>query len=187
MPLRVNFDSRALTFRAFLPINSTMSLDQIALLFILKNMGRVEDVKKHLIASLRELTLAMGSSLAIVNQTASEHGLNRKFPLAETLIKKADSLLQFASEMFPTPDEAARLKSEVLSSVIAILDEESARLADHPAPSSELQREALASIRKALAKRLARDDAPARTTENAAENDALSTHDKSHLKRPIAI
>lgn len=164
-----------------------MSLDQIALLFILKNMGRVDEVKKHLIASLRELTLAMGSSLAIVNQTASEHGLNRKFPLAEVLIKKADTLLQYASAMLPAPDEADRLKVEVLSSVIAILDEESARLAKHPTPSSELQREALSSIRKALAKRLARDDQTApRERDEDEKNDALSTHDKSHTKHYAA-
>lgn len=164
-----------------------MSLEQLALIFILKNMGRVDDVKKHLIASLREMTLAVASSFEIINQTASEHNLGAKFPLAEILIKKADAILHYACAKIPAPDEAARLKAEVLNSVIDILDEESTKLKNNPGPSSALQREALVSIRKALAKRLQGDGAAGNSAAEEPENDALSTLAGIPSKRSAAL
>jgi hypothetical protein len=167
-----------------------MSLEQLALIFILKNMGRVEDVKKHLVASLREMTLAMASSLAIINQTATEHNLVGRFPLADTLIKKIDVLLQYACSLMPAPNESARLKAEVLGSVIDILDEESTRLKRLPDASSAIQRKALLSLRKALANRLqggSGSENDANDLVDNAENDASSTPFSSPTKRPASF
>lgn len=131
---------------------------ELAFLFLMRHAGRLDEIKKHLIASVREMTLAFASSFDIINEAAAKNNLDATFPLAESLFKKADFLIRYACEKLPAPaSQTEALKNEVLRSILTVLDEESSRLAASPHAEALVQARALKALKCSLAKKLGAD------------------------------
>jgi hypothetical protein len=136
-----------------------MTLEKILLTLFLKHVHQFEDVKKHLISGLKEFTLAASSSLEIVQEAAHEQNLIEKAPFLDAALTRIDTLLKYALDLFPEnlapAFDTARLKTELLKSIVAIIDEEIQSLDTESShdEKADLQRQALVAIKAALLKR----------------------------------
>lgn len=136
-----------------------MNLEKIGLLLFLKYMRQIEDVKKHLVGALREVLLALSSSLDIANAAATEKGLNEKSPLVETFFSKMETLITFSLKQLPESrkadtSEINALKTEVFNAVLCVINDEIDILTRLKTPNTTIQIEALDAIRRALMGRI---------------------------------
>lgn len=132
-----------------------MNLDKLGLVFFINYFNQIDSVKKHLTNSLRELLLAMSSTLDIVQQTAERNRVFNRIDLASLPLKRIDSLLQFAVQRLaasptPVPPDARHLKEHVVESIIAVIDEEIDSLSSRLSPRNQLKIEALGTVKQVL-------------------------------------
>jgi hypothetical protein len=122
-------------------------------------MRQIEDVKKHLVSALREVLLALSSSLDIANAAATEKGLNEKSPLIETFFSTMDTLITFSLKQLPESHKADvseidALKTEVFNAVLCVINDEIDVLTRLKTHNTTVQIEALDAIRRALISRI---------------------------------
>jgi hypothetical protein len=140
-----------------------MNLDRLGLMFFINYFNQIDSVKKHLTNSLRELLLAMSSTLDIVQQTAERNRVFNRIDIAAMPIKRIDALLQFAVQRLaatpaPATPDTRRLKEHVVESIISVIDEEIDSLSSRLSPRNQLKIEALGTVKQVLRGHLNIDD-----------------------------
>jgi len=140
-----------------------MNLEKLGLILFIKYMRQFEVVKHHLVSSIRELLLAMSSTLELTNQITTDNFLLRRFSPLEATFKKIDSILNYSIEQLEikkeadNSDQTINLKDNIVESIITVIDEEIDKLSDSKSLNKDLKVEALFTVKDVLKQHINND------------------------------
>lgn len=144
-----------------------MNFEKLGLYAFLKYYQQLDTAKGHLTASLRELLLAMSSSVEVVQNQVQETPLLKHLEVVPSFLKKAQSLLETSVQFLPKPvqpkithvqnDEAHQYKKDVIEAIVDVVDEEMERLQNLPHPEMRLRLDALQAVKVVMLKHLGLD------------------------------
>ena len=137
-----------------------MNLEKLGLVIFLKYYKHFTEVKKHIIGSVREILLATSASIDLTNYITAENFILRRFQTVDNVLHLLSSMVKFsANQLEPAldhgpKDDFVKLKTEVVDSIIAAIDEEIEAVVDCPDTNKQLKIDALMTIRKVLLKQM---------------------------------
>lgn len=142
-----------------------MNLEKLGLILFIKYLRQFEGVKKHLLASLRELLMAMSSTLSISNQITSDNFILGRIHTLETTFRKIDSALNYSIKQLETKPSPAtepnnHLKDNIVESIVSVINEEIEKIAESSSINKDLKIEALDTVKKVLNNHLNGNDEP---------------------------
>lgn len=126
-------------------------------------MKQFDELKSHLLGSFRELLLALSSSFEILDKVSGD-SKNIHVQSFQDIFQKLDLILRNAAEGLSGQDEQEQnisnnsYKSEVLQSIVDILDSEIETVSENQPNNFMLKVEALQSIKAVLLKNMDRVD-----------------------------
>lgn len=134
-----------------------MGLENLGLLLFIKYVKQIDSVKRHLMGSFREFILALNASFDILSSATAQIPFINQAGSLSTVLKRIDEVIKYAAHELEklAPDERdetshAKLKKEVLDSILDIIDEEIMSLSIKPTRHTQLKKEALQAIKKAF-------------------------------------
>lgn len=136
-----------------------MSLEKLGLLFLINYFNQLGEVKNHVLLALKEILLAVQSSVEIFNQSARQPLLGNKTEFLDPLFSQVNRVLNFTIEKV-APDgvsqmpsyfpEGMKLKEHIVSSIISAIDDEIENTREPVSEKSKLKVEALQTVRQVL-------------------------------------
>lgn len=152
-----------------------MNFDKWGLVFFINYFNQVDSVKKHLLGSLRELLLALSSTVEILQKTTERNRLFNRSDWPALPLKQIDGLIQLAVSKIQAPAvtqasvDTKKLKAHVVESIITVIDEEIEALSGKTSPRTQLKIEALMTVKNVLCQNL--DSGEERTIFDASFDD----------------
>lgn len=144
-----------------------MNFEKLGLYVFLKYYRQLDTAKGHLTASVRELLLAMSSSVEVAQNQIQETPVLKHMDVVPGFLKKAQSLLETSVQFFPQPtqpkimrekqDEASQYKRDVIEAIVDVIDEEMERLQKSSRPEVHLNLDALQAVKVVMLKHLGVD------------------------------
>lgn len=136
-----------------------MSIERLGLLFLLRYFNHLGEVKDHLLSALREVVLAINSTLDVFVETARDSSLGSHVEKIDPLIGKVNSLIEYSLEKI-TPaggnlsrlseKETFLLKETLIHSIVKALDEEIDHVQNPHTKEGKIRIEALATVKQVL-------------------------------------
>ena len=141
-----------------------MNFEKLGLYVFLKYYKQLDTARGHLASSLRELLLAMSSSVEVVHDQAQETPILKRVEAIPHFLKKAQSLLSASADILPKPapakivreknPQADHFKKEIISAIVDVIDEEMERLPPATNPETRMRLKALEAVKLAMLKYL---------------------------------
>ncbi|MBF0104126.1 MAG: hypothetical protein HQM16_02255 [Deltaproteobacteria bacterium] len=131
-----------------------MNLEKIGLILFIKYIQQIESVKSHLGGALKELLLAMASTLDITTQITQDTFIIKNISAFKKTFKKIELLLTYSINQLETtpavPYSATKLKKNIVDSLVTVLDEEIEKIAQSSEQNKDLKIEALHTVKGVL-------------------------------------
>lgn len=136
-----------------------MGIERLGLLFLLRYFNHLGEVKDHLLTALREVVLAINSTLDIIVETAKDSSLGPHVDKIDPLIEKVNDLIEYSLEKITPADkglsrlsqkEAFLLKETLVQSIVNALDEEIDQVQNPHTKEGKIRIEALATVKQVL-------------------------------------
>lgn len=133
-----------------------MNLEKLGLILFIKYLKQLESVKSHLMAAIRELLLAISSTLKLSSQMTSDHFLLKHFSPLEKSLHKIDHVLRFAVEQLKedslseSTESQSHLKENIVESIVSVIDEEIKNISLSSSQNQKLKIEALNTVKTVL-------------------------------------
>lgn len=143
-----------------------MNLEKLGLILFIKYMRQFDQVKRHLLSSVRELLLAMSATLQITNQITNDNFVLSRLGPVETTFKKIDTVLNYSIEQIgggnenSEPQNDRHLKNNIVESIISVIDEEIEKLNAYESNNKDLKIEALFTVKTVLNQHLRQNCTP---------------------------
>lgn len=160
-----------------------MNFEKLGLYVFLKYYRQLDTAKGHLTASLRELLLAMSSSVEVAQNQVQETPVLKHLDVVPSFLKKAQSLIESSVQILPKPvqpkisransGESYQYKKDVIEAIVDVIDEEMDRLQSRSQPEMRVRLDALQAVKVVMLKHLGLDLAVADAfdvTDEAAAN-----------------
>jgi hypothetical protein len=151
--------------KLLIDIGASMKIERLGLFFLLQYFNHLGDIKDHLLSALREILLAVQSSVDIVLDTAKSAELSPHLEKANVLVEKVNSVLDFTIEKVTPKNgllklsekELQILKESLIQSIITSLDEE-INLCSTSSREGKIKIEALNTVKKSLRGQIKSDE-----------------------------
>ena len=162
-----------------------MGFEKLGLYVFLKYYRQLDTAKGHLTASLRELLLAMSSSVEVAQNQIQETPVLKHLDVVPGFLKKAQDLLATSVRFFPQPDPpkimrekqggASQYKKDVIEAIVDVIDEEMDRLQKSSRPDVRSSLDALQAVKVVMLKHLGLEVAVADSFDIIDETTAASS------------
>ncbi|EKD52515.1 MAG: hypothetical protein ACD_62C00002G0007 [uncultured bacterium] len=136
-----------------------MNLEKLGILVLLKQLHHLDGIKKHVLASVREMLLATSESIELTNRVAEETPILQKWQGLEPLLSTIDSVIRFSVRQLSLGDPLAeqdnredKMRAEIVTSIIQALDEEIESVGGRADSNRQLKIDALMAVRNVLVK-----------------------------------
>lgn len=135
-----------------------MGLEKLGLLLIYNYVNQMGTVRNHLQLALKEVLLAMQSTLEIINKIPSSALLGNK-EIIDFLLTPAQRVINYTIEKVTPLDPAAvdssldnhqKLKSHIVTSIISAIDDEIESTQNLSEEKGKLKVEALLTVKEVL-------------------------------------
>lgn len=133
-----------------------MGIDKLGLFFLLNSFDELKAVRNHLGLALKEVLLAMNSSVDILHSSSKATPLGDRSAIIESVFKKLQSVLRFTinkvdkGSTSPNSLHQDELKDIVVQSIISAIDDEIESIQNTNDERSQLKVEALDTVKKVL-------------------------------------
>lgn len=141
-----------------------MGLNKLSLLFLLNYFNQLGDVKDHLLLALKEVLLAIQTTLKMVNQAANKTPLGYSREFIAPLLKQVEGVVAYSIERINPQNpsasvssadqelsqESRQLKNNIVQSIIAAIDEEITQTPNTQTDQNKLKVEALNTVKQVL-------------------------------------
>lgn len=137
-----------------------MSLEKFGVLFLLNYFNQMGVVKNHLLQAVREVLLAIQSSVEIITQNTGTGLLGNKVELVNTVVGQVQKVLSYTiDKVSPAPSQlkgginsqdTLKLKEHIVSSIVAAIDDEIENTRSTLTEKNKLKIEALHTVKQVL-------------------------------------
>lgn len=135
-----------------------MNFEKLGLYVFLKYYRQLDTAKGHLTTSLRELLLAMSSSVEVAQNQIQEAPVLKHLDIVPGFLKKAQSLLEASVQFLPQPAQPKirheKQIKDVIEAIVDVIDEEMERLQKSSRPEVRLNLDALQAVKVVMLKHL---------------------------------
>lgn len=135
-----------------------MGFEKFGLIVLLNYLNQMGQVRNHLQMALREILLAMQSSLDIVSKSTANTILSSSSEMLEPLLKPVQKIIHYTLDKV-TPsetrvdlraDESTRIKEYIVDSIISAIDDEIINTKGATSEKYKLKIEALSTVKQVL-------------------------------------
>lgn len=135
-----------------------MGLERLGLMLLYNYVNQMGTVRNHLQLALKEVLLAMQSTLEIINKIPSDALLGNK-EVIDFLLTPAQRVISYTIEKVTPLDPAAidssaenhqKLKSHIITSIISAIDDEIENTGNLSEEKGKLKVEALSTVKEVL-------------------------------------
>lgn len=135
-----------------------MGLEKFGLLILINYLNQLGEVKGHLQLALREVLLAMQSSLEIVGKSTNNTVLSGSKDIIDPLLGPIQKVLNFSiNKVSPTDphqtlnlDDSLQIKEHIVESIISAIDDEIINTKGTSSEKNKLKVEALNTVKQVL-------------------------------------
>jgi len=136
-----------------------MNIEKLGLLFLINYFNQLGEVKKHLMSALKEVLLAVHTSVDIVGQSTGKSLLGNQLDFINPIIKQIQGLLEFSIDKVTPVDpnkqemaieESLKLKQHIVNSIISAIDDEIVSVRGTSTEKGKLKVEALQTVKQVL-------------------------------------
>ncbi|MBI2340046.1 MAG: hypothetical protein HYU99_06765 [Deltaproteobacteria bacterium] len=135
-----------------------MGLEKFGLIILLNYLNQMGQVKNHLQLALKEILLAMQSSLDIVSKSTANTILSSSSEMLEPLLGPVQKIINYTIDRI-TPvemridlrdEESRRIKQHIVDSIISAIDDEILNTRASTSEKYKLKVEALSTVKQVL-------------------------------------
>lgn len=134
-----------------------MSLEKLGVLFLLNYFNQLSTVKNHVLNAVKEILLAIQSSVDILSQSTSKSLLGNRVDFLNPMISQINRVLDYTIERI-TPDQVVspgeetgqRIKDHIVGSIISAIDDEIENTRNLASEKNKLKVEALYTVKQVL-------------------------------------
>jgi hypothetical protein len=137
-----------------------MGFEKFGLYFLLNYFNQLGTVKNHLQLAIKELLLAVQSSVDIMAESTNKSFLGNRVEVINSGIDQIKQLLNYSIDLVsPTeekeaktldPEQGMRLKEHIVNSIVSAIDDEIENMRDTSTEKSKLKVEALYTVKQVL-------------------------------------
>lgn len=135
-----------------------MGLEKFGLLILINYLNQLGEVKNHLQLALKEVLLAMQSSLEIVGKSTNNTVLSGSKDIIDPFLGPVQKVLNFTINKV-TPenpdqpinlDDTMQIKEHIVESIISAIDDEIENISGTTSEKNKMKVEALNTVRQVL-------------------------------------
>ncbi len=136
-----------------------MNFEKLGLLFLINYFNQLGEVKNHLLAALKEVLMAVQTSVDIVGQSATKKILGGQFDLLSPVFRQVQGVIQYSIDrvgpMTPSKaelslEEGLKLKEHIVNSIISAIEDEIENTRGTTTEKAKLKIEALQTVKQVL-------------------------------------
>lgn len=127
---------------------------------LLRGLGELGTIKKHLFKASREVLLATQSLLSVADGYVGQSNADRGQAMA-TVLGFAQKTISRITEMLPHEDEDQfhELQGKVFGTILSVIDHEIEETGNLKNPKAKMRQDVLAAIRTVLIKEMKKSEA----------------------------